>query len=231
MDGKYDILSKVKDTSGKWSKEVRTPFEIVTAPVNQAPVITSWDIQSNTKQPQLYINASDDVQVKEITLQLYDTSNVLAFTQTYTPNTKTAAINQKLDLGSVAKGNYTVKVKAKDDKGAESTVLEKMIEVPNSAPSIVGVPMLSYDNITKHWNLQVNATDIDGNGDYIKVKVLDWGGAVSEESSYKNTQNKISWTANDWFALADSGKYTFTAYVVDKNGAESQLYSKEFTQN
>ena len=227
-DGKYDLLVSLKDDSNKNSPDKRVPFELSTAPVNQPPAVTSWDIQSNSKQPQLYVNASDDVQVKEVTVELYDkVTDVLAFTKTYTPNAKTVAINEKLDLGSVAKGNYTVKVKAKDEQGKVSTILEKLIEVPNSAPTI-DVPYTHWDQTNQKWHIGANASDIDGNLKYIHINVKLAQGNVSVDNStapvsgYKNSAETVG---RFWAGTT----YCVDTWAEDENGLMSEVKSTKFT--
>jgi hypothetical protein len=232
-NGKYVLVAQPTDVSGKDGLEKRVNFDFVGPVQNQAPVISSYNIESGLKQPHLWINATDDVSVNIITFELYNKdTGVLAFTKSYNPNKQVANVTDKLDFSSVPKGNYTAKFKATDNQGKDSIVREMSIEVPNTAPKIVGIPQLTYDPSNGHWSFKVNATDIDCNGDYINIKAIhNSSGSVEIDTSYKNINNLQSWTADSWFTLVVPGEYIFQTFVIDKEGVKSEVFSERFIQN
>jgi len=232
------LLVKVNATDDKDQKTstlekiIQVPKDQINPPpVNQAPVIESWSIANNTKQPDLYLNVSDsDNNVKNATIKIYDSLDQLVFSKEYTVNAASKNITDTIDLTAKPKGNYTVKVEANDVLGKNSTMLEKIIELPNAAPSFVGVPELTYNTINGHWTYITNATDIDKNGDYIFVRVRDKGtNNIICDWTKPNTGSLESWTATDWFTVWP-GDFSLEAYVVDKEGAYSSLVSRDFTQ-
>ena len=233
------LLVKVNATDDKDQKTstlekiIQVPKDQINPPpVNQAPVIESWSIANNTKQPDLYLNVSDsDNNVKNATVKIYDSLDQLVFSKEYAVNAASKNITDTIDLTSKTKGNYTVKVEANDVLGKNSTVLEKIIELPNGAPSIVGIPELYYNGIDSKWHWTVNATDIDKNGDYVYMKIVDTSSNFKVmDGTYSNTLSSESWVANDWFTVLP-GNYKFETYIIDKDGSSSTIYSKNFTQS
>ena len=204
-------------------KIIQVPTDPVNPPpVNLAPLIESWSIANNTKQPDLYLNVSDsDNNVKNATVKIYDSLDQLIFSKEYTVNAASKNITDTIDLTAKPKGNYTVKVEANDALGKNSTMLEKIISLPNSVPRITDIPWIWYDSGADRWHIQANATDDDGILDYIHVRVYDPG--------TNTTANEGSKTINAKSGIFDFNSdfihgYTYgvEVWAVDKDGAISQ---------
>ena len=232
------LLVKVNATDDKDQKTstlekiIQVPTDPVNPPpVNAAPVIESWSIANNTKQPDLYLNVSDsDNNVKNATVKIYGSLDQLIFSKEYTVNAASKNITDTIDLTAKPKGNYTVKVEANDVLGKNSTMLEKMIELPNSAPGIVGTPQLTYNSVDGRWYFTVNATDIDKNGDHIYTWLEEKGtGTNLTDITTPNAGSLESWVQSSWFTIWP-GDFVFKTYVIDKDGIQSATYSKDFTQ-
>lgn len=229
-EGSYDLLTTLTDKSSKTSETKRTPFTVSTLPVNAAPVIESWNIANNTKQPDLYLNVSDsDNNVKNATIKIYDSLDQLVFSKEYTVNAASKNITDTIDLTSKPKGNYTVKVEANDVLGKNSTMLEKIIELPNAAPSIVGEPMVYYNSGTSKWHFKANATDIDLNGDYIRLYVIDrFSNFTTETRFFYNTLNQKNWIGEIEINMFSGTPYRAEWTVFDKEGIASTTITKDF---
>jgi len=223
-------LTTLTDKSSKTSETKRTPFTVSTLPVNAAPVIESWNIANNTKQPDLYLNVSDsDNNVKNATIKIYDSLDQLVFSKEYTVNAASKNITDTIDLTSKPKGNYTVKVEANDVLGKNSTMLEKIIELPNAAPSIVGEPMVYYNSGTSKWHFKANATDIDLNGDYIRLYVIDrFSNFTTETRFFYNTLNQKNWIGEIEINMFSGTPYRAEWTVFDKEGIASTTITKDF---
>jgi len=212
-------------------KIIQVPTDPVNPPpVNAAPVIESWNIANNTKQPDLYLNVSDsDNNVKNATVKIYDSLDQLVFSKEYAVNAASKNITDTIDLSAKPKGNYTVKVEANDVLGKNSTMLEKIIELPNAAPSIVGEPMVYYNSGTSKWHFKANATDIDLNGDYIRLYVIDrFSNFTTETRFFYNTLNQKNWIGEIEINMFSGTPYRAEWTVFDKEGIASTTITKDF---
>jgi len=148
---------------------------------NKAPTIDSWDIQTGTYAPKIWVNASDDKSVESIALEVYKPTGEKVFEKSYAPQTKTAKITDNLSLSALAEGQYKVKVVAIDKEGKKSTTLEKMIDLPMTTPVApeVDKPWIYWVESTHRWHIQGNATDKNGDLKYIYLHVK-WADGTNE---------------------------------------------------
>jgi len=217
-DGKYELLVNIMDDSGKLSLEKRIPFEL-SSPVNNPPVIKSWDINSGKKILDGWINYADDSIVKTLVIDAYNSNVELITYTTVTPNNQSGNASFQLDL-STFKGDAKIKVKAIDDTGKESAFLEKLVNIPNGAPTVES-PVFWYNATDDSWYVMANATDKDGFLDYIHIRLFNADGNVTiSENSKPMNDEKGSYVCRN--QLPHGVKVYVEVWATDKDGAISE---------
>jgi len=201
------------------------------------PTVDSWNIQSGTRYPILWVNISDsggDLSAMELTLLNLTTRSIdgdrSSIFGDYEYSTS-ANITRELNCTNMPAGSYYARLVVLDRAGGESNASEKIIELPDNTPplpEIVGEPWTSYNATSSTWHFIVNATDGDGDGSEIFVVIYEndtWKSVYNH--TFPNEYNLTSWCAEDDVSLPH-GEYMIKAGARDKAGWESLSVASYF---
>jgi len=194
------------------------------------PTVDSWNIQSGTRYPILWVNTSDsggDLSAMKLTLLNLTTRSIDGDRSStfgdYGYGTS-RNITKELNCTNMPAGSYYARLVVLDRAGGESNASEKIIELPDNTPplpEIVGEPWTWYNATSSTWHFMVNATDGDGDGLRIAVVIYEtdtWNSVYNH--TFPNEYNLTSWYAEGDVSLPH-GEYMIKAAAWDKAGWQS----------